>query len=132
MFFPASHPGLDIYSYCISCCCRVFFILCPLAWISCLRDSDLINFRGFYSLFKCNKMHITSIYINIVYVQVFAGKDVRLSTCFGPKLSFESPSWKFGTSKVGLGKACEISARDLTKSGVAQFCVFKVSMPFTI
>lgn len=33
---------------------------------------------------------------------------------------------------MGLGKACEISARDLTKSGVAQFCVFKVSMPFTI
>ena len=101
-----------------------------------MRDSELINFRGFYSLFKCSKMHITSIYIyiyiNIVYVQVFAGKDVRLSTCFGPKLSFESPSWKFGTGKVGLGKACEISARDLTKSGVAQFCVFKVSMAFTI
>lgn len=24
----------------------------------------------------------------------FVGEDVRLSTCFGPKLSFESPSWK--------------------------------------
>lgn len=67
-------PGLEIYTPTVFRVAAAFFlILCPLAWISSLRDSELINFRGFYSLFKCSKMHITSIYIyiyiNVVYVQ---------------------------------------------------------------
>ena len=54
--------GLEIYTPTVfRVAAAFFFILCPLAWISCLRDPELINFRGFYSLFKCSKMHIASI-----------------------------------------------------------------------
>ena len=101
--FPAyNFAGLEnIYSYCISCCCRVFFILCPLAWISCLRDPELINFPWILFTFQVQQ---DAYCINIAYVQVFAGKDVRLSTCFEPKLSFEISKleiWYLG----GFGKS---------------------------
>ena len=33
----------------IQCCC-CDCILCPFAWISCVPDPELMNFRGFYAL----------------------------------------------------------------------------------